>query len=593
MSVTLSIDGPHFTGNGEIKFSEIKSKFGGGNNFGSYKRNTEIRETDPIVPDATENSTISTQNDLKFSQFRGSVKSYTATQSGIDENTSIATWPGFRMGNYYPEGQGGENGPELSGILWNGNLDKNIKKTVNITGTCGSRTITQPAAQLDPGSAIYNLTINVLNGAKILGAGGSGGIANGGNGGNGGIGLRVYNSGFVNLVVVSIKDGALVAGGGGGGGAGTKGGTGGKGANGTIAGGSSSQYQELSAGSRCSNQTYFGVKGEAYYFSTYCSQQGYSGYYYNYKYPNDCGPGHTDFNGTCTRTVTTQNPDTPSTGGDGGEGGNGGNGGVGQGYNQNNTPGITGSPGVEGSPGGGGTAAKGADGGKGGDGGDGGTYGKKGGDGNPGVSKSGELASGTATPTVTYGLTGFNRYYSDSLGVHFYTSNPGEEFISENQYYVEDNNYFYVALEEGKIPGTVALHRFFTQSGTGDHLFSLNRYEVSDGWNYEGVVGYVWPPNAQGANSNPIYRKFNGLDHFMTTERNEGSSYALEGDPLFYAVTNQQYTDYVIVDGTATTGGSGTAAGTNVGKGGIAGKAITGNRYILNPSTPPQGTVLG
>ena len=173
MSVTLSIDGPHFT-SGQIKFSDIRSKFGGGNNFGSYKKNTDTNATDPIVPDATENSAISTGNDLKFSQFRGSVKSYTATQSGLDENTSTATYPGFRMGEYYNVSQQG--GPLGSGIQWNSNLGKNIKKTVNITGTCASRTPAQAAAQLDPGSPIYNLTINVLAGAKILGARGSGGI---------------------------------------------------------------------------------------------------------------------------------------------------------------------------------------------------------------------------------------------------------------------------------------------------------------------------------------------------------------------------------------------------------------------------------
>ena len=205
------------------------------------------------------------------------------------------------------------------------------------------------------------------------------------------------------------------------------------------------------------------------------------------------------------------------------------------------------------------------------------------------------MASGTTTPTVTYGLTGFNRYYSDDIGLHFYSSDPDVEYISENKYREEAKNYFYVALEAGKIPGTVPLYRFFN-TFTGDHLFGLNASEVPNDdnpWRHENIRGYVWPPNAQGANSNPIYRKFNGLDHFLTTNRNEAPNYGLEGDPLFYAVTNQQYTDYVIVNGTATTGGSGTAAGTTVGKGGIAGKAITGERYILNPSTPPQGTVLG
>ena len=579
MTITVATFGPFYI-SGEISFSSLRTNFRATDIDGTVsadtspisasqlRRITSQSNTNPTVPNATENSQISTGSYLEISQFRNSIKYYKVSQTDTDTNLNISTQ------------------------AWNSNLSKNIKKKFSISGTIGSSNINTPALS---SSSVAHCNLEIVVTGKILGAGGAGGTANGGNGGNGGNAMNIQNTLAQSPIKITIFSSANIYGGGGGGGAGTKGGTGGKGADGTIAGGSSSQYQELFAGSRCSNQTYFGVKGEAYYFSTYCSQQGYSGYYYNYKYPNDCGPGHTDFNGTCTRTVTTQNPDTPSTGGNGGEGGNGGDGGVGQGYGQNNTPGITGPPGAEGSPGGGGTAAKGADGGKGGDGGDGGTYGNKGGDGKPGVGKSGELASGTTTPTVTYGLTGFNRYYSDSLGVHFYTSNPGEEFISENQYYVEPGgyNYFYVALEAGKIPGTVALHRFFTQSGTGDHLFSLNRYEVSAGWNYEGVVGYVWPPNAQGANSNPIYRKFNGLDHFLTTNRNEAPTYALEGDPLFYAVTNQQYTDYVIVNGTATTGGSGTAAGTNVGKGGIAGKAITGTGYILNPSPPPEGTVLG
>ena len=561
MTITVATFGPFYaTAGTPISFSSLRTNFRATDIDGTVSVDTssisasQLRRidsqsiSDPTVPDATENVGISTENDLNISQFRNSVKYYKVSQTSTDTNLNISTQ------------------------AWNSNLSKNIKKKFSISGTIGSSNINTPALS---SSSVEHCNLEIVVTGKILGAGGAAGTANGGNGGNGGTAMNIQNT-FILPIKITIFPSANIYGGGGGGGAGTKGGTGGKGANGssTTATLNARTCTDYASGCATWQTNYTNTDLDDTTRNTnlgwiiqYCPSY-YSCPYYTYS-------------------------ETATTGGDGGEGGNGGNGGVGQGYGQNNTPGIAGPPGAEGSPGGGGTAAKGADGGKGGDGGDGGTFGNKGGDGNPGVGKSGELGGGSTTPTVTYGLTGFNRYYSDKINVHFYSSNPDVEFISDNEYYVEAYNYFYVALEAGKIPGTVALHRFFTLSGTGDHLFSLNRYEVTDGWNYEGVVGYVWPPNAQGANSNPIYRKFNGLDHFLTTNRNEAPNYGLEGDPLFYAVTNQQYTDYVIVNGTATTGGSGTAAGTTVGKGGIAGKAITGTRYILNPSTPPQGTVLG
>ena len=384
MSVILSIDGPHFT-SGQIKFSDIRSKFGGGNNFGSYKKNTDTDATDPIVPDATENSAISTGNNLKFSQFRGSVKSYTATQSGTDENTSTATWPGFRMGNYFATDQG-VLGPAGTGIQWNSNLNKNIKKTVNITGTCGSRTTTHPAAQLDPNSAIYNLTINVLAGARILGARGSGGLANGGNGGNGGIGLRVYNTGAKNLIV-SVKSGALVAGGGGGGGAGTVGGTGGQGGDGLADGGTTTVYGQ-----------------------PVCNLEAVSGG--NPVCPVSSGQElvSSDFQGEspkgvfqwlcCRRSVSiVDNSDIPTTGGTGGPGGNGGNGGNGEGYDGTDSEGSFGAGGAGGGAGGA-NAGNGGNGGQGGRGGAGGTFGANGNPGNQGntgnAGSSGNVTGGSA-----------------------------------------------------------------------------------------------------------------------------------------------------------------------------------------------------
>ena len=393
MSVTLSIDGPHFT-SGEIKFSEIRSKFGGGNNFGSYKKNTDTDATNPIVPEATENSAISTGNNLKFSQFRGSVKSYTATQSGNDENTSTATWTGFRMGNYFATDQG-VNGPAGTGIQWNSNLNKNIKKTVNITGTCGSRTTTHAAAQLDPGSAVYNLTINVLAGARILGARGSGGIANsanGRNGGNGGIGLRVYNIGAKNLIV-SVKSGALVAGGGGGGGAGTVGGTGGQGGDGLADGGTTTVYDDQGACTsfRACYNICFGSGYQCTVNEIIVSQN------CNINYLNKgCTAIPDSNNHGVPRDV--DNADISTTGGIGGPGGNGGNGGGGEGYDGTDSEGSFGGAGTAGTAGGT-NAGTGGNGGLGGRGGAGGTYGANGNPGNQGntgnAGSSGNVTGGS------------------------------------------------------------------------------------------------------------------------------------------------------------------------------------------------------
>ena len=382
MAVTLSIDGPHFT-SGQIKFSEIRSKFGGGNNFGSYKKNIDTDATNPIVPDATENSAISTGTNLKFSQFRGSVKSYTATQSGTDENTSTATWPGFRMGNYFATDQGVQ-GPAGTGIQWNSNLNKNIKKTVNITGTCGSRITTHAAAQLDPNSAIYNLTINVLAGARILGARGSGGIANSGNGGNGGIGLRVYNIGAKNLIV-SVKSGALVAGGGGGGGAGTVGGTGGQGGDGLADGGTTTVYGPKI----CNNEGYTTVP-------VCITGEGFELMSSDFVIEN---PPKTFIWACCRRSVSiVDNSDIPTTGGTGGPGGNGGNGGNGEGYDGTESEGSFGGAGTAGTAGGT-NAGTGGNGGLGGRGGAGGTYGANGNPGNQGntgnAGSSGNVTGGS------------------------------------------------------------------------------------------------------------------------------------------------------------------------------------------------------
>ena len=189
---------------------------------------------------------------------------------------------------------------------------------------------------------------------------------------------------------------------------------------------------------------------------------------------------------------------------------------------------------------------------------------------------------GDGGPTDTTELLGFERYNSNKLGLHFYTSYAAGEFLAINEYYVENTNYFWVTREtDSSIFGTVPLYRFFNGS-TGDHLFGLNANEVPNqggaGWNHEGIIGYVWPPNNPGPNTNPVYRKFNGLDHLLTTDRNEASdTYALDVDPLFYTVTDSAY--YIYPTKRGTTG----AAGGNGGNGGV------GQGYAQNAASGAAG----
>lgn len=328
MSVLLSIDGPYFTGSGPIKFSDIKSTFGGGNNFGSYKRNTSTDATNPIVPDATENANISDDKNLRFGAFRNSVKSYTATQSGDDDNTGNLSYPGFRMGSKIGD----------TGIDWNGNLNKNIKKTVNITGKCGSKTTGQAAAQIDPNISVYNLTINVSG--SILGAGGDG--SSSGGGGNGGPALRVRSTDGKNITV-NISQSAKVYGGGGGGG---KGGDGAKGADGTCdtSGYVTTTYTYIGysfVGTRCTSDNPIA------YLAQYCPL----GYYVAYDFLGNCAKGngpswemYCGYNATGSRTDWVESS-VPVPGAPGGTGGGGGNG---QGYNHDRTDGSGGSSGTTG-----------------------------------------------------------------------------------------------------------------------------------------------------------------------------------------------------------------------------------------------------
>jgi hypothetical protein len=100
---------------GQIKFSDLRSSFkevsSGSISASELRRNTNTSNTNPIVPDATENSDVASGNNLRLSQFRNTIKYYDLNQSGTDSNLNI------------------------SSQTWNSNLSKNIVKKMTIGGT--------------------------------------------------------------------------------------------------------------------------------------------------------------------------------------------------------------------------------------------------------------------------------------------------------------------------------------------------------------------------------------------------------------------------------------------------------------------------
>ena len=313
MTITITKSGPFYATVGTaISFSSLRTNFRATDVDGTVsvdispisasqlRRIDSQSNSDPTVPDATENAQISTENNLNISQFRNSVKYYKVSQTSTDTNLNI------------------------SSQAWKSNLSKNIKKKVSIVGTIGSSDTNIPALLTTSGQHC-NLEIAVTGTGKVIGAGGTAGIGGGtagGNGGNGGTAMNLLNTLAASVIKVTVADGANIYGGGGGGGAGPVGGTGGTGANGSMSGGTTTTYGQ-----------------------TVCNLEAVAGG--NPVCPVGSGQElvSQDFQGEspkgvfqwlcCRRSVSTvANADAATTGGVGGPGGNGANGGVGAGYEQ-------------------------------------------------------------------------------------------------------------------------------------------------------------------------------------------------------------------------------------------------------------------
>ena len=205
MGLTITKTGPYFNGTNapsnttNMKFSQLRNTFRLNNTSGAISASELLRDidvansTDPIVPDATENSgiaanPINTASNWKVSQFQGAIKFYDVEQDASDTNANF----------------------NISALSeWNSNLGKSIKKKFTLRGTHTSTNTSIAAAQIL--SAAWNLTLEIHG--VFYGAGGTGGTSSSVSGNPGGTALSI-NSG---RVTVDIQSNGRLWGGGGGG----------------------------------------------------------------------------------------------------------------------------------------------------------------------------------------------------------------------------------------------------------------------------------------------------------------------------------------------------------------------------------------
>ena len=118
------------------------------------------------------------------------------------------------------------------------------------------------------------------------------------------------------------------------------------------------------------------------------------------------------------------------------------------------------------------------------------------------------------------------RYYSPTLGDHFYTAVQIPDGAFGFGYEGTEGQ-----IANGELPGTVPLYRFWNGS---HHFYTVSEDEraavLGGGWGDEGIEGWVLPP---GAGTQTALRYYNGFnaDHFFTVTAMEDGAfgYGLEG----------------------------------------------------------------
>lgn len=170
-------------------------------------------------------------------------------------------------------------------------------------------------------------------------------------------------------------------------------------------------------------------------------------------------------------------------------------------------------------------------------------------------------------PTGT--IIAFRRYYSVSLGgLHFYTSNPEIEFLSQNGYALENTEAFFAYTTQ--VPNTTPLYR--AANSSGPHLYTTNQNEYdglpSNIWTKEGRVGYVYASAPGTVTNQPVYRAYNSTtgDFLLTTSLTEAttsSGYTNQSSSVFYA-PYPSYTEIARIGLTSSISASGTSGSNQI-----------------------------
>ena len=142
MAITVSKDGLYFpSGTNNIKWSELRDTFkrnapsepqqngalgtiiSGAISASDLLRETDRSNTNPYVPDCTQNADVGSSTNWKVSQMRDTIKYYWVTINGTNDDFDID-----------------------QSASWNTNLNKTIVKRLYIDGDCGTNSTSQYAA---------------------------------------------------------------------------------------------------------------------------------------------------------------------------------------------------------------------------------------------------------------------------------------------------------------------------------------------------------------------------------------------------------------------------------------------------------------
>ena len=243
---TVTKAGPFFS-SGDIRWSALRYNFketqSGAIKCSELWQNTNINDTDPIVPHCTENDQVKdsftlsggkytatgTATNWKASLMRDSVKRYTGTCSG--------TYVELDMGLYTASGNkgidwDGQGVADAAGST-NGNYTRNVQKIINLKGSCvstdtgtnglvgggGVGNNKKPAAMLVLPNPMKAINTRINNTGSIIGAGGLGGFysthqTNSDPGKDGGPALQLFHEGNINGGIKVHNTGQIYGGGG-------------------------------------------------------------------------------------------------------------------------------------------------------------------------------------------------------------------------------------------------------------------------------------------------------------------------------------------------------------------------------------------